>query len=156
VAHPLTGEAVEIGEILATECEMVSRVHVTDDEAKKQNEHSTPTFGLGYGFSFGQSEVKAMSMSMLDRVLSAAKEGGVHGETGPAANEEFVLLHVDGIEASGFTAHYKLPHYVSFQADISVLERTREYQAAQFAELLAKRQQAEHILQEQKREEHAE
>jgi alpha-D-ribose 1-methylphosphonate 5-triphosphate synthase subunit PhnI len=63
----------------------------------------------------------------------------VHGENGPAANEEFVLLHIDGIEASGFTAHYKLPHYVSFQSDISVLERTRDYRAAKFAEAIEKR-----------------
>lgn len=83
-----------------------------------------------------------MSMSILDRVLSAAKEGGVHGESGPVANEEFVLLHVDGVEASGFTAHYKLPHYVSFQADISVLERTRKHRAAKFAEAVEKRRQA--------------
>ena len=140
VAHPLTGEPVEIGEILATECEMVSRVQA--DEQRGQEEASLPRFGLGYGFCFGQSEAKAMSMSMLDRVLSAAKEGGVHGEGGPAANEEFVLLHVDGVEASGFTAHYKLPHYVSFQSDISVLERTRKHRAAKFAESVEKRRQA--------------
>ncbi len=143
VAHPLTGEVVEIGEILATECEMVSRVQSSDaDESHAQSnirEPENPKFGLGYGFCFGHSEVKAMSMSMIDRVLSAAKEHGVHGESGPAANEEFVLLHIDGIEASGFTAHYKLPHYVSFQSDISVLERTRDYRAAKFAEAIEKR-----------------
>jgi len=145
VTHPLTGEAVEIGEILATECEMVSRVQTEDtDESHAQRsarEPEHPKFGLGYGFCFGQSEVKTMSMSMIDRVLSAAKDRGVHGESGPAANEEFVLLHIDGIEASGFTAHYKLPHYVSFQADISVLERTRTFRATQFAEASEKRQQ---------------
>lgn len=134
VAHPLTGEPVEIGEILATECEIVSRVQAANEQ-EKQNGHqperevSPPKFGLGYGFCFGHNEVKAMSMAMLDRVLSAAKESGVHGESGPAANEEFVLLHIDGIEASGFTAHYKLPHYVSFQSDISVLERTKDFRA---------------------------
>jgi alpha-D-ribose 1-methylphosphonate 5-triphosphate synthase subunit PhnI len=74
--------------------------------------------------------------------LSAAKEGGVHGESGPVADEEFVLSHVDGVEASGFTAHYKLPHYVSFQSDICVLERTREHHAARFAEAVKKRHQA--------------
>jgi alpha-D-ribose 1-methylphosphonate 5-triphosphate synthase subunit PhnI len=159
VAHPLTGEPVEIGEIMATECEMVSRVHTDEDQEQRMpQDHadstsapdlpSPPKFGLGYGFCFGHSEVKAMSMSMLDRVLSAAKESGVHGESGPAANEEFVLLHVDGIEASGFTAHYKLPHYVSFQADMSVLERTRNYQAARFVETVEKRLQATDQLQE--------
>lgn len=146
VAHPLTGEPVEIGEILATECEMVSRVHSNEEQEEEQSVNQ-PKFGLGYGFCFGHNEVKAMSMSMIDRVLSAAKESGVHGEAGPAANEEFVLLHVDGIEASGFTAHYKLPHYVSFQADISVLERTQNYQKEKFANILEKRQQATDRLQ---------
>jgi alpha-D-ribose 1-methylphosphonate 5-triphosphate synthase subunit PhnI len=127
VAHPLTGEPVAIGEILATECEMVSRVYAANGQHSEGN--SPPKFGLGYGFSFGHNEVKVMSMSIIDRVLSAAKESGVHGQSGPAADEEFVLLHVDGIESSGFTQHYKLPHYVSFQADISVLERARDYRA---------------------------
>jgi len=152
VAHPLTGEPVEIGELMATECEMVSRVYA-EGEREEQGapvvmEERLPKFGLGYGFCFGHNEVKAMSMSMLDRVLSAAKERGVHGEGGPAANEEFVLLHSDGIESSGFTAHYKLPHYVSFQSDISALERAREYQAAKFAEAIEQRQQAVRQLQE--------
>ena len=137
VAHPLTGEPVEIGEMLVTECEMVSRV-----QADEQQETRQPRFGLGYGFCFGQSEAKAISISMLDRVLSAAKEGGVHGESGPVAHEEFVLSHVDGVEASGFTAHYKLPHYVSFQADISVLERARKHRAAKFAATVEKGREA--------------
>ena len=47
---------------------MVSRV-----QANEQQETGLPRFGLGYGFCFGQSEAKAMSMSMLDRVLSAAR-----------------------------------------------------------------------------------
>jgi alpha-D-ribose 1-methylphosphonate 5-triphosphate synthase subunit PhnI len=145
VLHPMTNEPVEIGEILATECEMVSRVHM--DEQEEQEKADIPKFGLGYGFCFGQNEVKAMSMSMLDRVLSAAKEGNMHGESGPVANEEFVLLHVDGIEASGFTAHYKLPHYVTFQADISVLEQTRKHRAEKFAEAIEQRQQAFNQLQ---------
>jgi len=51
-------------------------------------------------------------------------------------------LHVDGVEASGFTAHYKLPHYVSFQSDISVLERARKHHAEKFAEVVEKRRQA--------------
>ncbi len=131
VAHPLTGEAVEIGEIMVTECEMVSRVTTEEESQGGSNAgaESGPKFGLGYGFSFGHSEVKAMSMSILDRVISAAKESNVHGQSGPAAHEEFVLQHIDGVEASGFTAHFKLPHYVTFQADISVLERSQSHQA---------------------------
>lgn len=143
VAHPLTGEAVDIGEIFATECEVVSKAF-TDDEKKGLDvvERGVPKFGLGYGFSFGQNEVKAMSMSMLDRVMSAAKEGSAHGASGPASNEEFVLLHSDGIEASGFTAHFKLPHYVTFQANISVLERAQGHQTSLSAQAAGQRQQA--------------
>lgn len=141
VVHPLTGESVEIGEILVTECEMVSRVYATGEQGN--GEKSLPKFGLGYGFCFGHNEVKAMSMSILDRVISAVKESGVHGQGGPAGDEEFVLLHVDGVESSGFTAHYKLPHYVSFQADISVLERARDYQAAKGAEAADVRQRVD-------------
>jgi alpha-D-ribose 1-methylphosphonate 5-triphosphate synthase subunit PhnI len=127
VAHPLTGEPVGIGDIFVTECEMVSKIHTDRDAAGAQGEK--PKFGLGYGFTFGHNEVKAISMSILDRALSAAKEHALGGEEGPAANEEFVLQHVDGIEASGFTAHYKLPHYVSFEADIKVLERAQAFDA---------------------------
>ncbi len=150
VAHPLTGEPVEIGEIMATECEMVSRATDAKDEQKAEAEQGAqvPKFGLGYGFCFGHTEVKAMSMAMLDRVLSAAKENGDHGESGPAANEEFVLLHADGIEASGFTAHFKLPHYVTFQANISVLERERDHKVEQFAATVEQRQQASNKFEE--------
>ncbi len=33
----------------------------------------------------------------------------------PVHNPEFVLYHIDGIEAQGFVEHLKLPHYVTFQ-----------------------------------------
>ncbi len=121
VTHPLTGEPVCIGEIVVTECEIVSKAHSVAHNQER------PYFQLGYGFTFGHSEVKAMSMGILDSVLSQAKRNGLSGESGPAANEEFVLLHSDGIEASGFTAHYKLPHYVTFEADLKVLERAVDH-----------------------------
>ncbi len=146
VSHPLTGQPVEIGEILVTECEMVSRVtdNTEEDFEEEQTESgSVPRFGLGYGFSFGHSEVKTISMAILDRVISAAKESGVHGQSGPAANEEFVLQHVDGIEASGFTAHFKLPHYVTFQADISGLENFQAFQAERKQQTAQRRQAAQ-------------
>lgn len=144
VTHPLTDEPVEIGEILVTECEMVSRVYADSKQGSAAS--ALPQFGLGYGFSFGHNEVKVMSMSIIDRVISAAKESGVHGQGGPAAAEEFVLLHIDGIESSGFTAHYKLPHYVSFQSDISVLERARTYRAAKFTEAVELRRRVENTF----------
>lgn len=121
VAHPLTGEPVTIGEIEATEAEIASKAHSVTNHAEP------PRFNVGYGFAFGQSELKVMSMAILDSVLTQARAGSLAGESGPAADEEFVLLHTDGIEASGFVAHYKLPHYVTFAADLSVLDRAREH-----------------------------
>ena len=37
----------------------------------------------------------------------------------PTQDEEFVLYHVDGVEATGFVSHLKLPHYVTFQSKLS-------------------------------------
>lgn len=121
VTHPLTGEPVTIGEIEATEAEIASKAHSVTGNAEP------PRFNVGYGFAFGQSELKVMSMAILDSVLTQARAGSLSGESGPAADEEFVLLHCDGIEASGFVAHFKLPHYVTFEADRSVLARAREH-----------------------------
>ncbi len=123
VAHPLTGEPVVIGEIEVTEAEVASKAHSVT------NTSEPPRFNVGYGFAFGQSELKVMSMAILDSVLTQARTGSLAGETGPAAQEEFVLLHTDGIEASGFVAHFKLPHYVTFEADLSVLDRARDHHA---------------------------
>jgi alpha-D-ribose 1-methylphosphonate 5-triphosphate synthase subunit PhnI len=123
VAHPLTGEPVVIGVIEATEAEVASKAHSVT------NTNEPPRFNVGYGFAFGQSELKVMSMAILDSVLTQARAGSLAGESGPAAQEEFVLLHTDGIEASGFVAHFKLPHYVTFAADLSVLGRARDHHA---------------------------
>ncbi len=123
VAHPLTGEPITIGEIEATEAEIASKAHSVTNNAQP------PRFNAGYGFAFGQSELKVMSTAILDSVLTQARASSLSGETGPAADEEFVLLHSDGIEASGFVSHFKLPHYVTFAADLSVLERARDHAA---------------------------
>jgi alpha-D-ribose 1-methylphosphonate 5-triphosphate synthase subunit PhnI len=80
-------------------------------------------------------------MAILDRVLSAAREGTLAGERGPAADEEFVLQHVDGIEASGFTAHYKLPHYVDFESNLNVLERAVQHTASHRQQDTARKQE---------------
>ena len=43
----------------------------------------------------------------------------------PGAESEFVLLHGDNVDASGFVQHIKLPHYVDFQADLSLIRGLR-------------------------------
>jgi alpha-D-ribose 1-methylphosphonate 5-triphosphate synthase subunit PhnI len=109
--HPVTGETMEIGEVLMTECEIVAGVGVGA-------ERGTPKLGLGYAACFGHNEVKAISMAILDRALMNGRKSG---KTSPSEDQEFVLLHVDGLESMGFCIHYKLPHYVTFQAGLEQL-----------------------------------
>jgi alpha-D-ribose 1-methylphosphonate 5-triphosphate synthase subunit PhnI len=59
-------------------------------------------------------------MSVLDHCLEHPTEGF------PTQDEEFVLLHVDGVEATGFVSHLKLPHYVTFQSKLNSVRKTRE------------------------------
>jgi alpha-D-ribose 1-methylphosphonate 5-triphosphate synthase subunit PhnI len=113
IPHPFrTGEAVTLGSIVVTEVEIVASVQRPEGEDK-------PTFSLGYGACFGHNEVKAISMAVLDRAM---KSPSPHA---PAEDPEFVLLHTDGIESSGFCSHFKLPHYVTFQADLDRLRDLR-------------------------------
>ncbi|NDL63789.1 carbon-phosphorus lyase complex subunit PhnI [Acerihabitans arboris] len=109
------GFALDIGEILLTECEMVNGFVDPADRP--------PHFTRGYGLVFGRAERKAMSMSLVDRALQC----GEHGESvdSPAQDEEFVLAHADNVEAAGFVSHLKLPHYVDFQAELELLKRLR-------------------------------
>lgn len=58
-------------------------------------------------------------MAVLDRTMRT--EGG---DT-PVEDQEYVLSHIDGIEAMGFCNHWKLPHYVDFQSDLDRLRKTR-------------------------------
>lgn len=111
VPHPYNKEPYEIGSVKVTEAEIVSRFI---------NAEGKPMFQVGYGLCFGQNEIKAISMAILDRTLHASEPKA------PAENQEFVLSHVDGIEAMGFCNHWKLPHYVDFQSD---LDRLRKAQA---------------------------
>ena len=67
----------------------------------------------------GNNERKALSMSITDRALRAKELD--EPVVGPAQNPEFVLLHGDNVDASGFVQHIKLPHYVDFQADLSLI-----------------------------------
>ena len=104
-----------IGEIEVTECVTISRYTGTALE---------PCFTQGYGLVFGNNERKSLSMSIVDRALRAKEME--EEETGPAQNPEFVLLHGDNVDASGFVQHIKLPHYVDFQAELSLIRELRK------------------------------
>ncbi|MCG5536799.1 carbon-phosphorus lyase complex subunit PhnI [Ectothiorhodospira mobilis] len=113
--HPETGEPMEAGEVLMTECEVVA-MYDADDEG------GLPAFSLGYGACFGHNETKAISMAILDRSL---QKGTKDGPSNPSEDPEFVLLHVDGVDSMGFANHYKMPHYVTFQSDMDRLRATQ-------------------------------
>jgi alpha-D-ribose 1-methylphosphonate 5-triphosphate synthase subunit PhnI len=118
---PELGFAVEIGEIELTECETVNQF--------KGSRTEPPQFTRGYGLVFGQSERKAIAMSLVDRALRW-QELGEDFTGAPAQDEEFVLMHCDNIQATGFLEHIKLPHYVDFQAELELVRKLRAEAAA--------------------------
>ncbi|HSX75670.1 MAG TPA: carbon-phosphorus lyase complex subunit PhnI [Shinella sp.] len=123
---PELGFAVSLGRIQATECQMIAQF--------KGSAKNPPQFTRGYGLVFGQSERKAMAMSLVDRALRAEEFG--EDIVAPAQDEEFVISHSDNVQATGFVEHLKLPHYVDFQAELDLVRRMRrEYEAAQNTDL---------------------
>lgn len=118
VANPLNKEDEEdqyyIGEIKVTEVESLIPNTITNDQGEKEIE-----FKVGYGITLGQNESKAIAMSILDNCLeSEDKRFAIN-------DEEFVLYHVDAIEATGFISHLKLPHYVTFQSKLNSVRNTK-------------------------------
>lgn len=106
-----------VGKIKVTECEMIGTIKV-------EKKSGIPHLQVGYGLCFGQNETKAISMGMVDRALRTPDPSN------PAKSQEFVLYHTECIESYGFTNHVKLPHYVTFQADLhllrEIIEREKE------------------------------
>ncbi len=108
---PYTKNTETIGEIKVTEAEIISQ---------KEDKDGSPLFSLGYGLCFGQNETKAISMAVLDRAMTTDSPSSI------SEDQEFVLLHTDGIESMGFCNHYKLPHYVTFQSALDRLRKARD------------------------------
>jgi len=113
---PELGFAVAFAEITVTECETVNQFTGSKTEP--------PQFTRGYGLTLGACERKAISMSLVDRALQW-RELGEDFVGAPAQDEEFVLMHADNIQATGFLEHIKLPHYVDFQAELELIRRLR-------------------------------
>jgi alpha-D-ribose 1-methylphosphonate 5-triphosphate synthase subunit PhnI len=124
---PELGFAIDIGEVELTECETVNQF--------TGSKTVPPQFTRGYGLVFGQSERKAISISLCDRALRW-QELGEDNIGAPAQDEEFVLMHADNVQATGFLEHIKLPHYVDFQSELELIRRLR-------AEAIAAREAAE-------------
>ena len=113
---PELGFSVEIGAVEVTECETVNQF--------KGSKTEPPQFTRGYGLVFGQTERKAIAMALVDRALRW-QELGEDFTGAPAQDEEFVLMHADNIQATGFLEHIKLPHYVDFQAELELIRKMR-------------------------------
>lgn len=131
---PELGFAVSLGTIQITECHMINQF--------KGSAKAPPQFTRGYGLVFGQSERKAMAMSLVDRALRAEELG--EDITAPAQDEEFVISHSDNVQATGFVEHLKLPHYVDFQAELDLVRgMRREFETARGSGLEGLREAAE-------------
>ena len=115
IEPPELGFAIDIGDILLTECQMVTQFVGSKSQP--------PQFTRGYGLAFGHAERKTMAMALVDRAMRAEELG--EEVKAPAQNVEFVLYHSDNIEATGFVEHLKLPHYVDFQSELETIRRMR-------------------------------
>jgi alpha-D-ribose 1-methylphosphonate 5-triphosphate synthase subunit PhnI len=115
VDHPRTGKPVRIGTLPVTEAEAVGQRPTADGG----------TLGVGYGCVPGRSERKAVAMAVLDAVLAGVDDDAPF--TSPLQDEEFVLAHVDGVEAAGFVEHMKLPHEVTFASDLDRVRAIRQH-----------------------------
>lgn len=116
--HPLTNNEVKIGHIEATAVESVGTFNKDKDGQTKLT--------TGFGFCFGKNETKAISMSIIDLSLYNSSYA-IGDETIVASDFEMIMHHIDGIESFGFSNHYKLPHYVTFQADYQVFKSAQKY-----------------------------
>ncbi|PKC51151.1 PhnJ-domain-containing protein, partial [Rhizophagus irregularis] len=101
-----------IGSIKLTEVESFIPANVSE------NGKEVLEFDIGYGACFGQNETKAIAMSILDHALENPENTPIH-------DEEFVLLHIDTVESTGFISHLKLPHYVTFQSKLEQIRKIK-------------------------------
>lgn len=129
VDHPLEAggeqDAYYLGSVPVTEVESVFESEGESDAdsgaaTAMRSDGGGLSLAIGYGLVFGRAETKAIAMSVLDHCLERGDKRF------PTEDEEFVLYHVDGVEATGFISHLKLPHYVTFQSKLSSVRGTRD------------------------------
>ena len=104
VQNPITGDTVPIGSVRVTEVEAIEDLDGVEEDRTR--------FDVGYGICLGHNERKAIAMANLDVAVDRAAGNG--------PLEQSVLMTTDGLDASGFLEHLKLPHYVTFR---SMMER---------------------------------
>ena len=104
VVHPITGDEISVTDVRVTEVEAIEDLDGIEEDRGR--------FDVGYGLCFGHNEKKAIAMANLDIACERDK--------GRSFLEQSILLTTDGLDASGFLEHLKLPHYVTFR---SMMER---------------------------------
>lgn len=107
--HPC-GTAFSAGRVRVSQAEVVSK--------------SGEALERGFAATLGWNEVKVIAAATLDLNMAGAAKGS-------ATEEEFVLYHTDGVEASGFCIHFKLPHHVTFQSSLDAMRDARRLREAQ-------------------------
>ena len=122
-------DAYYLGSIPCCEVESLI-VHDTEEHGVHRSD-----LDMGYGLVFGGDESKAIAMSVLDHSL---RQDDVRF---PTQDQEFVLLHIEGVEATGFISHLKLPHYVTFQSKLDSARRSAKIAAEREQEAAAGVQQ---------------
>jgi alpha-D-ribose 1-methylphosphonate 5-triphosphate synthase subunit PhnI len=115
--HPFTKKEVKVATLDVTACESAGTF--------EKQENGEVKLTTGFGFCFGFNETKAISMSILDLTLYSAKFSV--GEKEFASDIEMIIHHIDGVDSMGFTNHFKLPHYVTFQADLQVFSNAADF-----------------------------
>ncbi|MCL6459340.1 MAG: carbon-phosphorus lyase complex subunit PhnI, partial [Gorillibacterium sp.] len=115
-----TEDTYYIGQLKVTEVEMLIPVTIEKKHGKKELR-----FDIGYGLCCGQNETKAIAMGILEHSLET-KEPEY-----PSQDQEFVLYHIDSVEATGFVSHLKLPHYVTFQSKLDSARKIRQSAASE-------------------------
>lgn len=110
------GFPIVLGEIEVTDCQMITQF--------AGGRGQPPQFTRGQGLVLGHGERKAMAMALVDRALRADEFD--EEPKSPAQDAEFALSHGDGVEASGFVQHLKLPHHVTFETELQVIRALRE------------------------------
>jgi alpha-D-ribose 1-methylphosphonate 5-triphosphate synthase subunit PhnI len=115
--HPFTKKEVKVSTLDVTACESAGTF--------EKQENGEVKLTTGFGFCFGFNETKAISMSILDLTLYSAKFSV--GEKEFASDIEMMIHHIDGVDSMGFTNHFKLPHYVTFQSDLQVFSNASDF-----------------------------
>ena len=121
ISHPTVGELRRGSVPVTIDAPGVDPAQASaDDEVTETGEHVN-ALDVGYGLVTGSDESKAIAMSVLDHSLR------VDDVRYPTQDQEFVLYHIDGVEATGFISHLKLPHYVTFQSKLDAALRSMNH-----------------------------